>query len=119
MHSAALRPLVLGATGVVPGGNGASRLYAVFSTDHGLVRPAAGDVYGVIPMVFWSVVIVVSATYVTLVVPGSAAILTVLAALAAIVASQAAIWTLLVAVIVLILAFPAVPPDSPEPAARP
>ncbi|MDQ6937829.1 MAG: KUP/HAK/KT family potassium transporter, partial [Actinomycetota bacterium] len=47
-----------------------SPLYAlqtVFSIDHGAVRATTGDVYGVISLVFWSVTLVVSVKYVTVV----------------------------------------------------
>jgi KUP system potassium uptake protein len=74
-HSAAGAPavrsaLVLGALGVVFGDIGTSPLYAlqtVFSIDHGEVRPTPGDVYGVISLVFWSVTLIVSVKYVTVV----------------------------------------------------
>ncbi len=62
--------LAVGALGVVFGDIGTSPLYAlqtVFSIDHGAVRPAAGDVYGVISLVFWSITIVVSVKYVVFV----------------------------------------------------
>src|SRR5664279_911179 len=45
--------LAVGALGVVFGDIGTSPLYAlqtVFSIDHGAVRPASGDVYGVISL---------------------------------------------------------------------
>ncbi|GAA1251820.1 potassium transporter Kup [Oryzihumus leptocrescens] len=59
--------LLLAALGVVFGDIGTSPLYAlqtVFSLDHGIVRPTAGDVYGVISLMFWSVTLIVSAKYV-------------------------------------------------------
>jgi KUP system potassium uptake protein len=59
--------LTLGALGVVFGDIGTSPLYAiqtVFGIDNGAVRPTAGDVYGVISMVFWSVTLIVSVKYV-------------------------------------------------------
>jgi KUP system potassium uptake protein len=46
---------------------GAEALYALqtmFSIDNGVVRPVPGDVYGVISMVFWSILLVVSVKYV-------------------------------------------------------
>ncbi len=61
---------MLGALGVVFGDIGTSPLYAlqtVFSLDHGAVRPTPGDVYGVISLVFWSVTLIVSVKYVTVV----------------------------------------------------
>jgi len=66
----ASRVLVLGALGVVFGDIGTSPLYAlqtVFSIDDGVVKPTAGDVYGVISLVFWSVSLVVSLKYVLVV----------------------------------------------------
>ena len=62
--------LVLGALGVVFGDIGTSPLYAiqtVFALDDGAVRPTPGDVYGVISLVFWSVTLVVSLKYVSVV----------------------------------------------------
>jgi KUP system potassium uptake protein len=64
------RGLVLAALGVVFGDIGTSPLYAlqtVFSIDHGAVRPTPGDVYGVISLMFWSITIVVSVKYVSVV----------------------------------------------------
>jgi len=66
----ASRVLVLGALGVVFGDIGTSPLYAlqtVFSIDDGVVKPTAGDVYGVISLVFWSVSLIVSLKYVLVV----------------------------------------------------
>jgi KUP system potassium uptake protein len=57
----------LGALGVVFGDIGTSPLYAmqtVFSIDHGMVVPTAGDVYGVVSLVFWSITLTVSVKYV-------------------------------------------------------
>ncbi len=62
--------LMLAALGVVFGDIGTSPLYAlqtVFSLDHGKVQPTAGDVYGVISLVFWSVTLVVSVKYVSVI----------------------------------------------------
>ncbi|HET7277372.1 MAG TPA: potassium transporter Kup [Dermatophilaceae bacterium] len=62
------RALVLAALGVVFGDIGTSPLYAlqtVFSIDNGAVRPTATDVYGVISLMFWSVTLIVSIKYVT------------------------------------------------------
>ena len=62
--------VVLAALGVVFGDIGTSPLYAlqtVFSIDHGAVRPNAADVYGVISMMFWSVTVIVSIKYVTVI----------------------------------------------------
>ena len=62
--------LMLGALGVVYGDIGTSPLYAlqtVFSIDHGAVHPTTDDVYGVISLVFWTVTLIVSVKYVTLI----------------------------------------------------
>ncbi len=69
VRSAALT-LVIGALGVVFGDIGTSPLYAlqtVFSIDNGAVRPTEGDVYGVVSLMFWSITIVVSIKYVSVV----------------------------------------------------
>ena len=62
--------LVIGALGVVFGDIGTSPLYAlhtVFSIDDGAVRPTPDDVYGVVSLMFWSITIVVSIKYVSVV----------------------------------------------------
>ncbi|MFI2752277.1 potassium transporter Kup [Cellulomonas sp. P22] len=62
--------MTLGALGVVFGDIGTSPLYAlqtVFSIDHNDVSPSEIDVLGVISLVLWSVTIIVSVKYVTLV----------------------------------------------------
>ncbi len=62
--------LVVGALGVVFGDIGTSPLYAlqtVFKIDNGAVRPTPEDVYGVISLMFWSITIVVSIKYVSIV----------------------------------------------------
>lgn len=62
--------MTLGALGVVFGDIGTSPLYAlqtVFSIDHNDVSPSSTDVLGVISLVVWSVTIIVSIKYVTLV----------------------------------------------------
>ena len=59
--------LALGALGVVFGDIGTSPLYAlqtVFSADHGAVKPTEQDVFGVIPLVFWSITLIVSIEFV-------------------------------------------------------
>jgi KUP system potassium uptake protein len=59
--------LALGALGVVFGDIGTSPLYAlqtVFSIDGGAVKPVPDDVYGVLSLVFWSILVVVSVKYV-------------------------------------------------------
>ncbi|MDT7653343.1 MAG: system potassium uptake protein, partial [Pseudonocardiales bacterium] len=61
--------MALGALGVVYGDIGTSPLYALkqtFSPDHGLT-PDRGTVYGVLSLVFWTITIIVSLKYVTLV----------------------------------------------------
>jgi KUP system potassium uptake protein len=62
--------LVLGALGIVFGDIGTSPLYAVqtvFSIDGGVVAPTAGDVFGVVSLVFWSITLIVSVKYVVFV----------------------------------------------------
>ncbi len=65
-HSSRLAPLVLGAIGVVYGDIGTSPLYTlkeVFNPEHGM--PMTHDnVLGVLSLVFWSLVVVVSLKYV-------------------------------------------------------
>jgi KUP system potassium uptake protein len=70
VHRARRGAVVLAALGVVFGDIGTSPLYALqtaFSVDHGAVRPTPEDVYGVISMIFWSVTLIVSIKYVTVV----------------------------------------------------
>ena len=67
---AGMAALTLGALGVVFGDIGTSPLYAlqaVFSADHHAVKPTQADVYGIISLVFWSITIIVSIKYVTLI----------------------------------------------------
>jgi KUP system potassium uptake protein len=62
--------LGLAALGVVFGDIGTSPLYAfrtVFSIDGGVVRPTPGDVHGVVSLVFWSILLIVSVKYVVFV----------------------------------------------------
>jgi len=62
--------LVVAALGVVFGDIGTSPLYAlqtVFSLDHNRVQATPGDVYGVISLVFWSITLIVSVKYVTII----------------------------------------------------
>src|SRR3954452_16940862 len=69
-HQAGRVALTLAALGVVFGDIGTSPLYAlqaVFHADHGAVPTDQSAVYGVISLVFWSVTIIVSVKYVTLV----------------------------------------------------
>jgi len=66
-HRGAAWGLMLGALGVVFGDIGTSPLYAiqtVFAIDGGAVRPNAADVYGIVSLVFWSIVLIVSVKYV-------------------------------------------------------
>ncbi|GEM_PF-3064512 len=63
-------PLAFAALGIVFGDIGTSPLYAlqtVFSIEHNTVAPTPLDVYGVISLMFWSVMFVVSIKYVLLV----------------------------------------------------
>src|SRR5215210_5387980 len=60
--------LAFGALGVVFGDIGTSPLYAlqaVFAADDGAVKPTAGDVYGIISLVVWSITLIVSVKFVT------------------------------------------------------
>ena len=70
-RSTARGALELGALGVVFGDIGTSPLYTVqtiFSpSDPHPVRPSSGNVYGIISLIFWSVVTIVTVTYVLLV----------------------------------------------------
>jgi KUP system potassium uptake protein len=62
--------LVVAALGVVFGDIGTSPLYSlqtVFSLDHNEVKPTPTDVYGVISLVFWSITLIVSVKYVSIV----------------------------------------------------
>jgi KUP system potassium uptake protein len=70
VHRTGRATVVLAALGVVFGDIGTSPLYALqtaFSVDHGAVRPTPDDVYGVISLIFWSVTLIVSIKYVTVV----------------------------------------------------
>ena len=65
-HQGSLPALTLAATGVVFGDIGTSPLYALkecFSPDHGIPFSVEG-VYGILSMVFWAFLIVVSLKYV-------------------------------------------------------
>jgi KUP system potassium uptake protein len=69
-HGGPAMALAVGALGVVFGDIGTSPLYAlqtVFSIDNGAVQPVPGDVYGVISLVFWSILLIVSVKYVVFV----------------------------------------------------
>jgi KUP system potassium uptake protein len=70
VHAAGAAALTFGALGVVFGDIGTSPLYAlqtVFSVDHHAVHPTQPTVYGVISLVFWTITIIVSIKYVTLI----------------------------------------------------
>jgi KUP system potassium uptake protein len=70
MRKKAGAALTLGALGVVFGDIGTSPLYAlqtVFAADHHSIRPTEAGVYGVISLVFWSITLIVSVKYVTLI----------------------------------------------------
>jgi KUP system potassium uptake protein len=59
--------LLLGTLGVVFGDIGTSPLYAmqaVFGAGHGVVHPTPATVFGVVSLVFWSILLVVSVKYV-------------------------------------------------------
>ena len=67
-HEAGTPTLMLGALGIVFGDIGTSPLYAlqtVFAVE--AVRPDEASVYGVISLVFWTITLIVSIKYVTLV----------------------------------------------------
>jgi KUP system potassium uptake protein len=67
-HGAGPGGLVLAALGIVFGDIGTSPLYAlqtVFSIDNHAVKPTEADVYGVISMMFWSVTLIVSIKYIS------------------------------------------------------
>src|SRR3954463_12891021 len=64
-----LSPLVIGAIGVVFGDIGTSPLYTLrtcFSGPHGLPLTEA-SVYGILSVIFWALIIVVTFKYVTLI----------------------------------------------------
>jgi KUP system potassium uptake protein len=69
-HRAPVLGMAVGALGVVFGDIGTSPLYAVqtvFSIDDNAVSPNPADVYGVVSLIFWSLTLVVTIKYVTLV----------------------------------------------------
>ncbi len=63
--SASLLPLALGALGVVYGDIGTSPLYALRECFHGphAIAPTSENVHGVLSLVFWSLIIVISVKY--------------------------------------------------------
>jgi KUP system potassium uptake protein len=67
VRGAGLVAVAVGALGVVFGDIGTSPLYAmqtVFAIEGHAVKPNAGDVYGVISLIFWSITLVVSGKYI-------------------------------------------------------
>jgi KUP system potassium uptake protein len=67
-HGGGAGGLLLAALGIVFGDIGTSPLYAlqtVFAIDGGIVRPTQADVYGVISMMFWSITLIVSIKYIS------------------------------------------------------
>jgi KUP system potassium uptake protein len=70
LHAAGAAALTFGALGVVFGDIGTSPLYAlqtVFAADHHAVHPTQTTVYGVISLVFWTITVIVSIEYVSLI----------------------------------------------------
>jgi len=73
-HATGTAGLTLGALGVVFGDIGTSPLYAlqtVFTADHHAVKTTAPQVYGVISLVFWAIMIIVSVKYVSFIMRAS------------------------------------------------
>ncbi len=69
-RQAGIAAITLGALGVVFGDIGTSPLYAlhtVFTVDDRAVRPDEAGVYGVVSLVFWTITLIVSVKYVTLI----------------------------------------------------
>jgi KUP system potassium uptake protein len=69
-RTAGMAALTLGALGVVFGDIGTSPLYALqaaFAARSHALQPTQGDVYGVISLVFWTITLVVSVKYVSLI----------------------------------------------------
>src|SRR5580704_9250394 len=62
---ASLSLLCLGALGVVFGDIGTSPLYTLRECLHASSEPAAGDVYGILSLIFWSLTMVVTVKYLT------------------------------------------------------
>jgi KUP system potassium uptake protein len=66
-HQSGLGLLALGALGVVYGDIGTSPLYSlqtVFTIHNGEIKPTQTNVYGIVSMVFWSLMLVVTVKYV-------------------------------------------------------
>lgn len=73
-HRTGLAGLTLGALGVVFGDIGTSPLYAlqtVFTADNHAVKNTVPQVYGVISLVFWAIMIIVSVKYVSFIMRAS------------------------------------------------
>src|SRR3954452_11045159 len=69
-HHGARGALTLAALGVVFGDIGTSPLYAlqtVFAADHHAIEPTRAGIFGVISLVFWSITIVVTIKYLSLI----------------------------------------------------
>ena len=69
-HRSGVIALAFSAIGVAFGDIGTSPLYAlqtVFSIDHGAVHPTPSNVYGIISLIFWSITLIVSAKYISVV----------------------------------------------------
>lgn len=64
-----LRPLAIGALGVVYGDIGTSPLYALRECflGHGAVSPSEANILGVLSLIFWALVLVISLKYLTFV----------------------------------------------------
>jgi KUP system potassium uptake protein len=70
LHAGGAAALTLGALGVVFGDIGTSPLYAlqtVFNSDHHAVAPSHTSVFGVVSLVFWTITILVSIKFVSLI----------------------------------------------------
>ncbi|MBL8251468.1 MAG: KUP/HAK/KT family potassium transporter, partial [Candidatus Competibacter sp.] len=68
-HDSRILPLTLAALGVVFGDIGTSPLYAMrecFSENYGIV-PTHDNVLGILSLIFWALIIVISIKYVTFV----------------------------------------------------
>jgi KUP system potassium uptake protein len=65
-HTHTIRALVLTALGIVFGDIGTSPLYALRESFHGphAITPTPGNIYGVLSLVFWSLIIVITVKYV-------------------------------------------------------
>jgi KUP system potassium uptake protein len=68
-HGASLSKLMLGAVGIVYGDIGTSPIYAFRETfaGHHPLTPDAIHIYGVLSLIFWSMILVVALKYVTII----------------------------------------------------